>query len=168
MQNVKKRMIALAILIAALAPYQADAKTHTKKGHSEASKVDKNGTPIGDRPVLVSFFGGLVKKGAVIEYTPWSAILYLDLPCPLALADRDDFFRFADSSGVGCWAPTVGGGYKVIDRFGHEHDVPWLRTFKTAVFHTEAKTMSILEENADWFVDGDSKLDDNSLNAGHY
>ncbi|MDP8984609.1 MAG: hypothetical protein M3N97_06110, partial [Pseudomonadota bacterium] len=113
-------------------------------------KADASGTPIGVRPVLI-FTRGKEKKGDIIPYSSAFLILYLDLPCPLPIADGADYHRYADMLGVGCWVPTLGGGFRSIDRYGHQHDQVRLDLMKTAAFHTDEKTFTIADENAEWF-----------------
>lgn len=85
-----------------------------------------------------------------------AVILYLDVPCQLPIGGRENMLRYADGIGLGCWAPTLGGGYQIIheiDGLVQQHPESVASSFETALFHTGTGTMAIVDENANWYRD---------------
>lgn len=154
-----KRLFALMCLVSMAA------------GAADKPKVSSDGTPIGDRPVLVIMRRGpypapAPPKGAVLPLSEAMVMLYLDIPCHLPIHGRESMFRSFDGIGVGCWVPTLGGGFQTIHAIdGIAHQDSSFAVFETAVFHTDTQTIKIIDENAKWFTD--SMSDDNHPNDNH-
>jgi len=138
----RKKMTRLIALLCLLSATAASAGSVL-----DGPKVDKDGTPIGDRPVLIFVSRGARSdfpdpapaNGTIVPLTKVLMILYVDIPCQMPIQGRENMYRYADAADVGCWAPTVGGGYETIHEIdGISHQNLWLASaFQTAVFQTK-------------------------------
>jgi hypothetical protein len=123
-----------------------------------APTTSADGSPIGDRVVLVVFFAGEHNRPARGETVPLSRafmILYIDVPCRLPIEDAKNMFRMVDMTGPGCWGPTYHDGFEIVREreTGIDRRGGLAETFEIAIFHVASKTLSVKEENAQRFVD---------------
>jgi hypothetical protein len=125
---------------------------------TDAQMYDRNDVqPTGDQPVLVFFDHGprldnpkpSPPAGAVVPYSAARDILYLRVPCQLPLVHKTDMLRFADTIGVGCWYPTLGGGAVKIYSDGRTQPVtPFAtHTYELATFHISEMTFKVIKED---------------------
>lgn len=76
-----------------------------------------------DRKVRI-FFAGNYANAASVPASAINTILFLKEPCALDVVNGRNMLRAWMALGshqLGCWYPTIGDGYVMIDGFGNEH-----------------------------------------------
>jgi hypothetical protein len=142
-----KRLLLLTLLVALVA--------HAGDAPNAYAAPD---SPTGDQRVLVFFDHGprfdyplpSQPRGAIVPYEKARAILYVDVPCKMPIVGRKHWRRYADMAGLGCWAPTIDGGYNVVSASdGVTRHMPFLEaSFEFAIFHIPKMTFEVIKEDA--------------------